>query len=416
MIFLPFIVIALSFITDFYTWQGIKTIGNYFANESLAYYLRFIFWSLAILVPTGLIVGFASAKFSTEQNLILRIFVNVFFAYTAAKLSFGVFLLAEDLFRLLFASFKFLFAESGLRSFTFISRNIILSSLGFLSFLLMIGVFVHAVFVNSYNFKIHNIKIEFEHLPASFDGFKIVQFSDFHAGSHSNIKKLTKGIELLNSLDADVLVFTGDMVNHKADEFEEFSDVFNEINPEFGKFSILGNHDYGDYVRWENESDKEENVQKLIELQTKAGFKVLLNENTIITKGNDSIFIAGVENWGHKFVKKGDLPKALVGIPDEAFVVLLSHDPSHWDLEVKNNLKRIDLTLSGHTHGFQFGIETKWFKWSPVQYVYKEWSGLSEHNGIYRYINRGFGFIGLEGRVGIRPEISVIELVSLSKL
>lgn len=270
--------------------------------------------------------------------------------------------------------------------------------------------FIYGVTKGKHNFKVHREIIYFDDLPEAFDGFTITQISDVHSGSFTNYKAVQKGIDLAIAQNSDLFVFTGDLVNHKAEEIEPMLDQFKEIKAPFGQFSILGNHDYGDYVSWDTKEAKEANFMKLKNQHKRLGYRLLLDENVVIEKDGQTIQLLGVENWGLGFKAKGDLEKALAKTSTSDFKILLSHDPSHWDEEVKKNTNKVHLTLSGHTHGMQFGIETPIIRWSPVQYRYPNWAGLTAENGRHLYVNRGFGFHAFSGRVGIWPEITVIEL------
>jgi len=269
-----------------------------------------------------------------------------------------------------------------------------------------------------YNFKVIHQPIFYPDLPDDFDGFKITQISDVHSGSFDDEEKIKYAIDLINQQEADMILFTGDIVNTHATEMHPWIEIFKGIKSyPFGKYSVLGNHDYGEYVTWPSQREKDENFQAIKNLYGQIDFKLLLNEHTKIKKGNSEIALIGVENWGKNFKQAGDLNKASEGLTKEDFKILMSHDPSHWEYEVKNHEKHFHLTLSGHTHGLQFGIEIPgFFKWSPVEYVYKQWAGLYENLGRYVYVNRGFGFHAYPGRVGIMPEITVFELKKGEKI
>jgi predicted MPP superfamily phosphohydrolase len=266
---------------------------------------------------------------------------------------------------------------------------------------------------NRYNYTIKNISLSFANLPKAFKGMKIVQISDIHSGSLSDLTAVEKGIEKINAINADAIFFTGDLVNNKSDEAEDFIPIFSKLKAKHGVFSILGNHDYGDYVEWESKAHKKANLERLKEIHKENGWRLLLDEHIVLEQEGEKIALIGVENTSFKnrFQTYGSLEKAYKGSEMHPFKILLSHDPSHWDGEINSNYKDIDLTLSGHTHGFQFGIDIPWLKWSPVQYVYKQWAGLYQKDNQHLYVNRGFGFLGYPGRVGIMPEITVIELV-----
>jgi predicted MPP superfamily phosphohydrolase len=271
---------------------------------------------------------------------------------------------------------------------------------------------IYGMTIGKYNFKVIKQNIFFPDLPDAFDGFTITHISDIHSGSFDNPDKISYAMDLINEQASDILLFTGDIVNAKADEMHPWIETFNKLNkPAFGKYSILGNHDYGAYLDWSSEEEKEKNFVEIKDLHRQIDFKLLLNENVKLTKGTDEISLIGVENWGKHFGQIGDLRKASEGVSDKDFKILMSHDPSHWEEEVKDHEKNIQLTLSGHTHGMQFGIEIPgFFKWSLAQYMYKQWAGLYENMGRYVYVNRGFGFHAYPGRVGIMPEITVIRL------
>jgi predicted MPP superfamily phosphohydrolase len=260
-------------------------------------------------------------------------------------------------------------------------------------------------------YKVHKETLTFPDLPEAFDGFTITQLSDIHSGSFSSRKGVEKGVAIVNDQQSDMILFTGDLVNNEAIEMDPWIDTFAGLRAPMGKFSVLGNHDYGDYKRWEHESDKQFNLVRLKEVHKEIGFRLLLDEAVTIQKGDQSIALIGVENWGTGgFHQYGDLQKATKNVPGDAFRILMSHDPSHWDAVTLEHDQHIHLTLSGHTHGAQFGIELFGFKWSPIKYIYKQWAGLYQNSGKYLYVNRGFGFLGLKGRVGIWPEVTVIEL------
>ncbi|WJS96328.1 metallophosphoesterase [Flavobacterium johnsoniae] len=271
---------------------------------------------------------------------------------------------------------------------------------------------IYGIFEGKYNFKVFKQTIFFPDLPDAFDGFKITQISDVHSGSFDNPEKINYAIDLINKQESDLILFTGDIVNTHAKEMHPWLETFNRIkNYKYGKFAVLGNHDYGEYVTWPSEKEKDENFQQIKKLYGQIGFKLLLNEHTYIQKGDDKIALIGVENWGVNFKKAGDLNKASENVHQDDFKILMSHDPSHWDAEIKEHPKNFHLTFAGHTHGMQFGIEIPgYFKWSLAQYIYKQWAGLYENLGRYVYVNRGFGFHAYPGRVGIMPEITVIEL------
>jgi predicted MPP superfamily phosphohydrolase len=260
-------------------------------------------------------------------------------------------------------------------------------------------------------YKVRRETLYFDDLPETFDGFTITQLSDIHSGSFSDKQGVQKGLDLVNAQGSDMILFTGDLVNNEATEMDPWIPAFAELEAPYGKYSVLGNHDYGDYMQWENKAAQYDNLNRLKEVHKEIGFQLLLNESMQIQKDDQSVALIGVENWGKGgFHKYGDLEKAAANVPDGAFRILMSHDPSHWDAVTVDHHQHIHLTLSGHTHGMQFGFELFGFKWSPIKYIYKQWAGLYQKSGQYLYVNRGFGFLGLKGRVGIWPEIAVITL------
>lgn len=262
-------------------------------------------------------------------------------------------------------------------------------------------------------YRVRTETLYFDDLPAAFDGFSITQLSDIHSGSFSYEKGVEKGINLVNEQKSDIILFTGDLVNNRASEMDRWIILFARLSAPLGKFSVLGNHDYGDYIHWNTKAEQAANLERLKDVHKEIGFRLLMNESVRITRGDQSITLVGVENWGKGgFHKYGDLKKATADVDAADFKILLSHDPSHWEEVTLDHHHHIHLTLAGHTHGMQFGIELFGFKWSPIKYIYKQWAGLYKRDGKYLYVNRGFGFLGLKGRVGIWPEITVITLKS----
>ena len=264
--------------------------------------------------------------------------------------------------------------------------------------------------IGPYNYKVRKEKIQFSKLPTAFRNLKIVQISDIHAGSFYDKEAVNRGIDMLLEEKPDVIFFTGDLVNDSATEMDNYMDVFSRLQAPFGVYSVLGNHDYGDYREWNSEKEKEDNLIRLKEVHAQLGWRLLLDEHIYLEKDDSKIAIIGVQNWGAGFHQEGDLKKAYDKV-DAPIKILLSHDPTHWDEQVRKDYKDIDLTLSGHTHGAQMGIETHGFKWSPISLRYDKWAGLYQEENQFLYVNRGYGFLGYPGRIGIWPEITVIELV-----
>ncbi|MFC5272274.1 metallophosphoesterase [Adhaeribacter terreus] len=404
-------VIALLF--DFYVYQGIKRISAGWKSAKLQKSVRWGYWIffLAFNICFTIVVY---QRFSTgEASVFMKWVMNLFLAFFVTKLVFILVLFGEDLVRTgiaLFRLIKQLFSETESEEKLMPSRRkfvsqsaLILASIPFASFL-------YGMVKGKYQYTVHRHTLFFEDLPAAFDGFKITQLSDIHAGSFDDPEAVQRGVDLAKAQNSDLFVFTGDLVNDHAPEVVPYINHFKQLKAPFGQFSVLGNHDYGMYVQWPSEEAKAKNLQELKNHHADIGYKLLLDEAVTIEKGGDKLSLIGVENWGKGFIQIGDLDEALANVAPDAFKILLSHDPTHWEEVVKHHDKHVHLTLSGHTHGMQFGVETPLFKWSPAQFRYKTWAGLTEEAGKMLYVNRGFGFIGFSGRVGIWPEITVLEL------
>jgi hypothetical protein len=333
------------------------------------------------------------------MDLFFKIATHLFVTLISGQLVFALVKVIGELLRIILSQFNIQ-----------VITSYGISYISFVIFLMVILLFIDGIFRGKYAYRVIEQTLYFDDLPKNFDGFKIAQISDIHSGSFNNTKAVQKGIDLVIKQKADLFVFTGDLVNNKAEEIKPWIPFFNKIKAPYGQFSILGNHDYGDYMAWKSPQEKQQNLKNLKKYHQEIGFKLLLDEHVYLEKGNDKIVLAGVENWGIGFGERGDLNAALKGTSTQEFKVLLSHDPSHFDEQVKNYPSKINLTLSGHTHGMQFGIEMFGIKWSPVKLRYKHWAGLKGENNRYLYINRGFGFIGFSGRVGIWPEVTLITL------
>jgi predicted MPP superfamily phosphohydrolase len=398
---------------DFYVFQSLKLVTSGLSSR-VRLPIHIAYWSftavaLALFIITP-IVGFNRIPVFVKNYLFTT--VVLFFI---AKLIAALFFLVDD--------FRRILQWSGTRAIGIvngspagidsnITRSVFLSWLGIGVGGGLFGTLLYG-FGNKYRYRLEKVKIKFDTLPSAFKGLKIIQISDVHSGSLEDKKAVAKGIEKIMSQQPDLVFFTGDLVNNLATEMEGLVDVFAQIQAPLGVYSILGNHDYGDYHPWTNAEDKKANLESLKSIHRKMGWRLLLNEHVTVEKDGESIAIIGVENWGAKanFSRYGDLSKAYQGADSHVFKILLSHDPSHWDAEVCKDFRDIDLTLSGHTHGMQFGVELPGFRWSPVQYVYRQWAGLYKKDNQHLYVNRGFGFLGYPGRVGILPEITLMELV-----
>lgn len=410
------IFIGFMVVLDIYFFQALKLVTNSAAprTKTVIYTLYWVISVTAIIVllilPYLKIEKQAWLGRSTIFSMIAGLFI--------AKLVASLFFLMDDLRRgIQWTAVKIMGTGSVKQAVSEgepISRSAFMSWAGMLAGGGLFGTLVYG-FGNKYRYQVTRQSLSFGgNLPPAFKGLKIAHISDIHSGSFTDKEAVRKGVEKIMREQPDLILFTGDLVNNVADEMDDYLDVFDQLKAPFGVYSTLGNHDYGDYVQWDSEEDKRANLEKLKAVHQRLGWRLLMNEHVLLEKGNDKIAVMGIENWSAKarFPKYGDLKKAYVGAGIAPFKILLSHDPSHWKAEVLESYPDIDLVLSGHTHGMQFGVEIPGLKWSPVQYVYREWAGLYEHeNGQKLYVNRGFGFLGYPGRVGILPEISILELI-----
>lgn len=387
-----------------YTLQALRVVTRF-------PWVYFAYMALSLIVLGNFIFQFTLGD---NPGRVLSVPKSYAFGFLLAMLTFKlitiVFLFSEDIFR--FLSGIYLKISGTPKEFNLPERRRFLSAIAMGIAVVPFSALLYGMVQGKYNFKVLKYDLEFDDLPDSFDGYRITQISDVHSGSFDNRGKIEYAIELINKQKSDLLLFTGDMVNNMAEEMLPWKDLFTTLYAKDGKFSVLGNHDYGDYVEWETEELKRRNLEDLKTLQKEMGFKLLLNESIYLRKGTDKIALIGVENWGRGgFKKAGDLDKASANINKDDFKILMSHDPSHWEDVVLKESTLYQLTLSGHTHGMQFGIEIPgWVKWSPVKWRYKYWAGIYKESGRLINVNRGFGFLGYPGRVGIWPEITVITL------
>ncbi|MFC0425545.1 metallophosphoesterase [Chryseobacterium scophthalmum] len=396
-----FLFIAAIFLfLEVYIFQAIRTLTDNFWVR-----LGYIVLSLAVYGVFAYEVShFQRSDRSTERA---QITISLFLIFILPKIFIVLFLLVDDIFR----TGGYLVGLTKPTENFFPERRKFLSLMGLGLGGVLSALFIDGITFGKYRHTVRRVKVKFANLPKSFKGYKIIQISDVHSGSFSDPSKLQHAIDLINEQDPDLVLFTGDMVNNVADEFKPFIPLFSKIKAKDGKFAVLGNHDYGDYVKWNSKDEQNKNLETLIDYQRQAGFDMLRNENRIIEKNGENIYILGVENWGLKpFPQYGDIDKALENVPQSATKILMSHDPTHFDYVVKKHPKDIHLTLSGHTHGMQFGLDLKNIKWSPVQYRYPKWADLYESEGKMLYVNRGFGVLGYPGRVGVLPEITLFEL------
>ena len=397
------LLVVFAFI-EIYAFQAFRTLIK-------AKWILIAYEILSFAVVAFLFYSFSQFDRTVGQNKQSLFTLGLLLIVYVPKLMLTLFMFGEDLFRIIRGSINY-FVEYDNTKGCLPERRRFVSQIALAVAAIPFASLIYGIFEGKYNFKVLKHQIFYPDLPDAFDGFKITQISDIHSGSFDNPEKIKYAVDLINQQESDLILFTGDIVNTHATEMHPWIDTFKKIKTtQFGKFSVLGNHDYGEYITWPTKKDKDENFEAIKALHEAIDFKLLLNEHTFIEKDNQRIAIVGVENWGRNFKQAGDLLKASEGLTAQDFKILMSHDPSHWEYQVKESEKHFQLTLSGHTHGMQFGIEIPgFFKWSPVQYVYKQWAGLYENLGRYVYVNRGFGFHAYPGRVGIWPEITVIEL------
>jgi predicted MPP superfamily phosphohydrolase len=397
--------ILIFLFIEIYSFQAVKTAAK-------SKWVLLIYGIISVVFLLYLAYYFFTFDRNTAQDKRFQWTIGLFLLLYLPKIILTLTLFSEDVFRLFQGTFQY-FSKSEETTVSFLpERRKFVSQMALVLAAVPFTSLLYGMTKGKYNFKVMKQTLFFPDLPESFDGTTITHISDIHSGSFDDAEKIQYAIDLINEQQSDLVLFTGDIVNTHASEMDPWIDTFKKIRqPALGKYSVLGNHDYGEYYDWNSKKAKEENFKAIKDLHQRIDFKLLLNENVEIKKGSDSIKLVGVENWGKNFKQAGDLKKASQGIQESDFKILMSHDPSHWEYEVKNHPNHYHLTLSGHTHGFQFGIEVPgWIKWSPVQYVYKQWAGLYENLGRYVYVNRGFGFHAYPGRVGIMPEITVIEL------
>jgi uncharacterized protein len=414
------IILALYFLMDWYTWNGLKTLAAGWRSERLGQGVKWGY--LIVSVGTGLALIITIRSFRTAKGMtpVHEWLFSFFLTLLLTKLFFCLVLLLGDIGRLLYGIVRAIAAprpRTGVTGATrdagdpFIpARRRFISEAAVLVAAVPFAGFLYAMIRGKYDYRLHRVTLYFDDLPAAFDGFTITQISDIHSGSFDNKAAVQRGIDLARAQHSDLFVFTGDLVNNAAWEIEPYIDSFGALKAPFGQFSILGNHDYGDYVTWPSSDEKAANLERLKAHHKTLGYRLMLDENTVLEKDGQRIALIGVQNWGRGFIQVGDLDKALQGVDKDAFKICLSHDPTHWEDKIRYHPTTIHLTLSGHTHGAQLGVETDHFRWSPVQYRYLDWAGLANEKDRYLYVNRGFGFLAFSGRLGIWPEITVLTL------
>ncbi len=392
-------------IVDFYAFQTLRTVTK---NN----WIHILYWLITILVIGNFVLYYFGFNRSDGFSHGHAYAFGFFIALLVPKMVLFAIMVGEDIFRVPLAIFRYFTEGDAAKGNYFASRRQFISKLALGIAAIPLASIIYGIYRGKYNYKVLKYTLSFEDLPEAFDGYKLTQISDIHSGSFDNMDKVKYAVDLINEQESDVILFTGDIVNNKAEELRPYTDVFGKLKAKDGLFSVLGNHDYGDYVHWESEDAKRANLEDLKKIQKDIGFQLLLNESKYLEKDGERIALVGVENWGAGgFKTAGDLKKASELINKDDFKILMSHDPSHWEKKVIQDAYHYHLTLSGHTHGMQFGIEIPgWFKWSPVKWRYKYWAGIYQEAGQYINVNRGFGYLAFPGRVGIWPEITVIEL------
>ncbi|GGK42948.1 MULTISPECIES: metallophosphoesterase [Flavobacteriaceae] len=394
-----FIVFVL--IIDFYAFQSIKTI----TKNKIVY---IVYWLLSVAVVFNVIYTIYAIGESRGLSQQVMLSFGLFILTFSPKIIALIVLFGEDIFRIFKSGFNY-FSRTTTSNY-FPDRRAFVSKMALGLAAIPFSSVLYGMMRGKYNYQVIKHTLFFDDLPNAFDGYKLTHLSDIHSGSFDDEEKIAYGIDLINEQASDVILFTGDIVNNTADEMTPWIPLFSKLKAKDGKYAVLGNHDYGEYVRWKTLEEKEQNFQAIKDIHPKIGFNLLLNESVYLEKENEKIALVGVENWGTRFKKVGDLDLASSKINKEDFKILMSHDPSHWEQEIKSHTNNYHLTLSGHTHGMQFGIEVPGIKWSPVQYIYKHWAGIYKEFGKYINVNRGFGFLAFPGRIGIWPEITVITL------
>ena len=396
-----FLFILFYILIDIYAFQAFRTFSkSVWLNSS---YILVSLGVLAFLIYTLSTLD-RSKGITTDEMYVFGWFL-VFFV---PKLLLVLFMFGEDLIRFIVGAFT---ALSGKESFHMPSRRKFVSAIALGVAAIPFASLIYGMYKGKYRYRVLSYQLEFDDLPEAFDGYTITQISDVHSGSFDNADKIAYGIDLINKQESDVILFTGDLVNNFASEMKNWTQHFSKLKAKDGVYSVLGNHDYGDYADWETQQAKAQNLEDLKTLQAQMGWKLLLNEHRWLEKDGERIALVSVENWGAGFKQAGDIDKASAGLSVSDFKVLMSHDPSYWSERLKTDPKNFQLTLSGHTHGMQFGIEIPGFiRWSPVQYRYENWAGIYKEGNRVLNVNRGFGYLGYPGRVGIWPEVTVIEL------
>lgn len=404
------VVLGLALLVDIYAFQGLRALARSWSDgwRTGAY---IVYWVLAALAWLGLVMY---GRLSAEEYRGLRAFIVAGFSINLmAKLFAGVALLIGDAVRVVQWVMQRVSNDptpvaQGAKA---ISRSEFMGQAAAIAAAVPTFSITFGILSGAHDYRVRKHTVYLPNLPKSFDGIRIAQVSDIHSGSFFNKRAVQGGVDMLLGEKPDLVFFTGDLVNEQTSEVKDYTEIFSKLKAPLGVYSTLGNHDYGDYRQWPSEQAKAKNLEDMHRVvRDTLGYDLLLNENRTLTVDGESIALIGLENWGTRFSKYGDMVKAYAGTEEAPVKLLLSHDPSHWDAQVRKEFPDIDVMFSGHTHGAQFGVEVGDFRWSPSQYFYKQWAGLYQEGNQYLYVNRGYGYIGFPGRVGMPPEITIMEL------
>jgi predicted MPP superfamily phosphohydrolase len=407
------IFVAVTLLLDWYVFSGLKTLTAGWRSDRWRQLVRWGYLIFSLGITITFVAGLGSLRTARGMTPFHEWILSLFLTLLLTKIFFCLVLFLGDIGRFFYGLIRGLTANrpnSGSGESFFPARRRFISEAAVLVAAVPFTGFLYAMLKGKYDYRVHKTTLFFEDLPPAFDGFTITQLSDIHSGSFDNTSAVQRGIDLAKAQNCDLFVFTGDLVNNAAWEIEPYLDRFGTIKAPYGQFSILGNHDYGDYIQWDSDKEKAENLERLKEHHKTLGYRLLLDEHVLLEKDGQQLALVGVQNWGRGFIQIGDLDKALQGLDKDIFKICLSHDPTHWEEKIRFHPTTIHLTLSGHTHGAQLGVESDTFRWSPVQYRYLDWAGLANEKDRYLYVNRGFGFLAFSGRLGIWPEITVITL------
>ncbi|WP_258099739.1 metallophosphoesterase [Marinoscillum pacificum] len=399
--------VALVYVAfDIYIFQALRVVMSDYSVVTRRV-LTIVYFAISAVLFVGISMY---NQLDPKQFANLRLFITTaFFITLLGKLISALFIFVDDGRRLFTWIANFL--PSKAEETPDLSRSEFLSKSALIAGTVPIAVFSFGIVSGAHDYRVRKTVITSSKVPKAFHGIRLAQISDIHTGSFFNKTAVAGGVDMLNAEKPDLVFFTGDLVNNQSDEAKPYLDIFKSITAPLGVYSTMGNHDYGDYRSWTSPEAKQADIKQLHEMHRYMGWDILLNENRIITQGSDQLAILGLENWGAgRFSKYGDLAKTYKGTEEVPFKILLSHDPSHWEAQVLPEYPDINLHLAGHTHGMQFGIEIGDFRWSPSKYIYKQWADMYQSGNQYLYVNRGYGYLGYPGRVGILPEVTIIEL------